>query len=278
MSARGEERFRDWMRGNLAWSAEYFGVTVTGEPKWGWATRSVSVPVDSANGPRWLRVGSEQQRHLPHPCWDGLPTANAVPGVPKPEVLGSVEWEADDQRLPRRVRADLMTLLRGQPCSPGEMLREPPDLPDRWWTELRRSLDTVRDVPTDRFANRPAVSPSVREQYGDTLAERVRIAEWETVHGDLHWNNLLAPELGVLDWEMWGRGAAGTDPATLYCSSFLVPDVAHRVWETFADILDTPTGRTAQIRATARLLQRTGRDHPDLAAALRQQIQPLINR
>lgn len=275
MSTSGEERFRDWMRGNLAWSADYFGVTVTGEPKWGWATRSVSVPADSADGPRWLRVGSEQQRHLPHPCWDGLPTANAVLGVPKPEVLGSVEWEADDQRPPRRVRADLMTLLHGQPCSTGEVLREPPDLPQSWWAQLRRSLEVVRSVPTDRFANRPTMSPHIRDQYG--LAEQVRITEWETAHGDLHWNNLLGPRLKILDWEMWGRNAAGTDPATLYCYSLLVPAVAHRVWETFADILDTPPGRTAQLRAAARVLHRAEREYPDLAAPLQEHIQPLLD-
>ncbi|MGH3832986.1 MAG: phosphotransferase [Pseudonocardiaceae bacterium] len=45
----------------------------------------------------------------------------------------------------------------------------------------------------------------------------LQINHWQTVHGDLHWGNLLQPRLGILDWETWGQGPAGTDIATLYC-------------------------------------------------------------
>lgn len=46
---------------------------------------------------------------------------------------------------------------------------------------------------------------------------------------------------------MWGRGLAGTDIATLLLYSLLVPEITQRVHATFADLLDTQAGRTAQL-------------------------------
>lgn len=96
------------------------------------------------------------------------------------------------------------------------------------------------------------------------------------VHGDLHWNNLLVPDFALVDWELWGRGPAGLDAATLYLHSLLVPETARRTREPFTDLLSTPTGKTAQIYAAARLLSRADRDYPDLADPLRRHIEPLL--
>lgn len=77
---------------------------------------------------------------------------------------------------------------------------------------------------------------------------------------------------------MWGRGAAGTDVANLYCMTLLMPDVAAHVHDVFGDVLDTPTGRTAQILAVARLLHRaTLGDFPDLVDPLRRHVAPLLD-
>ncbi|WP_090011488.1 hypothetical protein [Lentzea albidocapillata] len=88
--------------------------------------------------------------------------------------------------------------------------------------------------------------------------------EWETVHGDLHWANLMGPKFGLLDRESWGRGPAGTDAATLLNYSLLVPQTVERVRDT------TDAGLPAQFYVAARLLHRADRgDHPDLVAPLR---------
>lgn len=64
--------------------------------------------------------------------------------------------------------------------------------------------------------------------------------------------------------------------ATLLSYSLLVPDVAERVHHTFSDVLDTDTGRLAQLYAAARLLHRIDKgDHPDLAAPLRKHAKAL---
>lgn len=101
--------------------------------------------------------------------------------------------------------------------------------------------------------------------------------QWATIHGDLHWNNLLMPDFGLLDWELWGRGPAGTDAATLYCYSLLVPEMARTVRENFADILDTPAGQVAQIYVAARLLSRADQDYPDLTDPLRAHVRLLLD-
>jgi hypothetical protein len=261
------------MLGNLQRAALMFGVTVTGTPVHGWRLRSASATATGPGGPRWLRVGTERESDLPHPCWDGLPTANDVIGVPKPIVLDSAEWPAHDRPVPRRVRADVMTLLTGHPCSPDEVLRHDPELPDTWWGHLRDALITARDTPTSRRGGWSR--DRVAEMFGAEVAEQAQVTETETTHGDLHWANLLGPQLGILDWEMWGRAPLGTDPASLYCYTLLVPTVAARVWDTFTDVLDTRSGRAALLRVAARLLRRAPREFPDLAEPLREQVHDL---
>ena len=262
------------MRANLARATERFGLTVTGDPHWGWCLRSISAPAEGDRyGACWLRVGSEQTRSLTDmgEFWNGNTEANAIIGVPKPVVLDQIQWDAPDQL--RRVRAEVMTLLPGQPCSPTEALRTPVTLPDTWWVSLRESLDQIRTVPTTRFVDRSPVSARATAVLGFEL----RVDHWETVHGDLHWNNLLGPQLGILDWEMWGRGPAGSDAATLYCLSLLAPATANRVHEVFADVLDSPAGRIAQLFTAARLLTHTAQDCPELAAPLRRHIETLVS-
>lgn len=250
---RSDRAFRQWMRENLAHAATHFGLTVTGEPVFGWYLRSVSAPAHGHSGSCWLRVGSEKSRSFVEAgteFWTGNVDANAVTGVSKPSVIDSLEWEVPDQG--RHVRAEVMTLLAGHPCSPTDVLRTPLDLPDAWWDDLRRDLDALRAVPTTRFAARMASVEAV-----------------ETVHGDLHWNNVLAPEFALIDWEMWGLGPAGMDAASLYCTSLLVPDVADRVHKVFADVLDTPEGQATLARTASRVLRHTEDNNPDLAPQLR---------
>ncbi len=270
--------FRRWMRGHLTRAAAHFGLTVTGEPVFGWQLRSINAPAQGRDGFYWLRVLSEQSRHIAQEdvadFWTGNVDANAITGVPKPSVLDLLEW--DEPAHQRRVRAEVMTWLPGHPCSPTPLLRVPLHLPDRWWAALRRSVDTIRATSTTRFASTARlanhqVGGRVRQVFGIDVPVR----EWETVHGDLHWNNLLRDPFAVIDWEMWGCGPAGTDAASLYCHSLLIPATARKVREVFADVLDTPTGRVAQVRVAAGLLHRE-QDHPDLAVPLRQHIQPLI--
>lgn len=143
-----------------------------------------------------------------------------------------------------------MTLAPGSACSPTETLSHAVDLPDQWWTQLRTTIDVIAATPTTRVhADQALVTGRIQQYFGNSVNPVVR--HWETVHGDLHWANLMGPAFGLLDWELW-----------------------ERVRDTFADVLTTDTGQLALFYAAARLLHRIDKDdHPDLATPLRKLIE-----
>jgi hypothetical protein len=262
-TSEADARFKEWMRENLQRAAEHFELTLTGEPLSGWIGRSISAPVSKGDDQYWLRVVSEDQKWTGGDFWTGNLDANIFTDIAKPRVLDVFEWEEWRQQ-----RAEVMTRLPGHPCSPTDALRTHIDPSPAWWTELRRTITTVAATPTQRVnTDQGKVTDRVRQRFGDAVDSTV--SEWETVHGDLHWANLFGPRFGLLDWELWGRGPAGTDAATLLCYSLLVPDIAERVRNTFVDMLDTSAGRLAQLYVVARLMRRIdGGDYPDLAEPL----------
>ncbi|MCP3800358.1 aminoglycoside phosphotransferase family protein [Allokutzneria sp. A3M-2-11 16] len=268
-----DARFRNWMRLNLARAATEYDLTITGTPVFGWRLRSISAPAHSPDGPRWLRVVTEEPQWAQGDGWSGNTDAAALVGIPKPVVLASTEWAEGEWR---RQRAEVMTLLPGHPCSSTDVLRDELDLPQEWWTELRTCLGTLAATPTTRVnADQEKVNRRIHSAFGPGVT--LDIQQWETIHGDLHWANLMHPRLGVLDWELWGTGPAGTDAATLYCYSLLAPETARTVHEVFADILDSPTGHAAQLSVIARLLRRAEQgDHPDLINPLRHRAATLL--
>lgn len=262
--SEADARFRQWMHDNLNHAADHFGLTVTGKARLGWLDRSISAPVQAGSRKLWLRVVSEDTQWTDGDFWTGNLDANVFVELPKPRVLDIYEWEEWRQQ-----RAELMTLVPGSPCSPTDALRHAIELPDQWWTDLRRTLDVVAATPTSRVhADQALVTGRIQQYLGNSVNPVVR--HWETVHGDLHWANLMGPDFELLDWELWGRGPVGTDAATLLCYSLLVPDTAERVRDTFADVLNSDAGQLAQLYVAARLLHRCDKaDHPDLAAPLR---------
>ncbi|WP_328915293.1 MULTISPECIES: aminoglycoside phosphotransferase [unclassified Streptomyces] len=261
------------MRGNLDRAAAHFVLAVAAEPVFGWRDRSVGAPADGPHGRRWLRVVSEQPQWARGPGWTGNTDANVLLGLPKPRVLATHEWAEGEWR---HQRAEVMTFMPGTPVSPSDAA--PPglgqDLSPAWWTGLRNALARLAPTVTDRVnADQAKVDRRVEAAFGTGV--RVRVRRWETVHGDLHWANLLNP-LGILDWELWGRGPVGTDAATLYCYSLTAPALAQKVRDTFP-VLDTPDGRLAQLHVAARLLHRIGLgDHPQLAAPLGRLVNGLL--
>lgn len=273
-TAGADAQFAAWMGENLDLAANHFRLTITGEPVYGWRLKSISAPATGADGPCWLRVVSQERRWASGEHWTGTADANAITGIRKPRVLDVHEWSEHNWR---DQRAEVMTLVPGQVCSPTDTLHTPVDLPERWWTELEGSLATLREFPTKRVhAGQAKVTERIHARFGDSVD--TEIDEWETVHGDLHWNNLLGPDFALLDWELWGRGPAGTDAATLYLYSLLVPGAAACIHATFADQLDASTGRIAQLYVAARLLRRIdGGDFPDLADPLHKHVQRLLD-
>lgn len=256
-----DRQFRLFMWHNLRHAAEHFGVRITGEAVFGWLDRSIGASVDDS----WLRVVSEPVESACGAAWTGNEDANTVAGLAKPRVLAVHEWTESDWR---RQRAELTCKLPGTPCSSDATPPADLSVSDGWWRQLRENLDRLHAAETTRtHTDQERTSRRVREQLGQELT----ITSWQTVHGDLHWGNLLQCPFGLLDWELWGRGPTGTDEATLYLYSLATPAVARAVHAQFAETLDSPDGRRAQLCVAARLLHRsTFGDHPDLVAPLRQ--------
>lgn len=262
---------RDWLAGHLDRAAARFGVRLDGVPVRGDFDRTLAV---RTSRPAWLRVTAQRPEWTAEEFWDGIATATGSPfdEIPMPHHLRSDRW-TDDGHV---VAADLVTYVDQPPVGDGLVLRRDADLPDAWWRDLRSGLEPLRRVETERRVVRPdALRDSLLASFGVEIdLDRV---DWTVAHGDLHFGNLTAPGLTILDWETWGRAPAGYDAAVLACSAVLRPDVAARVRAEHAAVLGTYSGAVAQLAAADKYLAlvRLGR-HTDAAVPLRRQAEAVV--
>lgn len=98
-TATADAHFAAWMRVNLYRAAEHFGLTVSGDPVFGWRLRSISARVTGPDGARWLRVVSQEPEWASGDHWTGTVEANAVRGVRKRRVPDSVTLARTRQAL-----------------------------------------------------------------------------------------------------------------------------------------------------------------------------------
>lgn len=248
----------------LETGARELGCVLTGEPVWGWGDRSVGTRGTRDGEPVWVRAVGEQVQWVDDDFWTGNHDAGTITGVPKPRVLAWTEMRTTD----RWFRVEVMTLVEAAPASPTPELTAAPDVDDTWFSRLDGALGVLADVRTGRVATtQEGVTQRLREYFGDRIDPTVDY--WLTAHNDLHWANLTAPDLVLLDWEHWGQAPFGYDAATLYCHSLLVPDAAERVRAHFREVLDAPDGRRSQLLVVTRMLGRTRQgDYLDLVGPL----------
>lgn len=240
-----------------------------------WRDRTIGVRATQKQAGVWLRVTAEHRDWAHGEMWTGNSDAVVLAGVAKPTVLARTEW----QEPPVCVYGEIMTLAPSPVCSPTPELRADVSLPERWWTDLKRSLASLQRQHSGRvhYSERN-LKRCLETRFGRWVDLGTAI-EWATAHGDLHWANLTCPELTILDWECWGAAPAGIDAATLYCHSLLVPRVAEKVRLAFADALDTAAGKLAQLCVIDHLLTRAAdREHPDLVLPLHDPADRLLHR
>jgi hypothetical protein len=249
--------WRDRLTEYLREAASRLEVTLVGAPSYGFNERTIGCTVRYGRRGGWLRVVTTDPGWTDNPLWRGNAKANAIQGVAKPRLIASREWLVGCELA---VRAELFTLAPSPTCSALVTPSPGLELPERWWNDLRRSLDALASWPTepseldqDAFMN---------EQLIFFGAHCGPITRWSTAHGDLHWANLTAPEFCLLDWEGWGPAPAGYDAALLYCSSLLQPALARRVRDVFADLLEGQEGSQALLCAAAKTLSMI---HNDIA-------------
>ncbi len=265
---------RAWLGVQLEHAAAALGVIATSVPVFGWHDRTIGTQVSAADGDRWLRVTAEMSHWAGGAFWTGNLDARAISGVPKPRVLTELDWSDGDCLL----RAELMTVAPSPVIANDMVLSFTPDLAPTWWSELRRALDTLVRHSTERVCVAGgALRLRLLAVFGVDIDPGE--VEWSCAHGDLHWANLTSPHLCLLDWEAWGMAPAGYDAAVLYCASILQPAVTDDVRGTFADLLDSPSGRVAQLTAILKLLCLVeDGEHLDIAAPLHRHARTLIAR
>jgi len=272
MDSNGE--WTSWLGELLGTAAASLRVELVGEPVPGLQGRTVGTRVRSGQTERWLRVVTEPPGWGFGPMWTGNDEANQITGVPHPRVHEVTEW--DDSPTGRRVRAELMSLAPGPAVAADMVLRDTVTLDEPWWRQLRASLGALATQPTERECLGPELlARRLLANFGVTVDPHTLV--WSTAHGDLHWANLTNPGCWLLDWEAWGSAPAGYDAALLHAASLLQPETAHRVRQTFAEMLDGPGGAIAQLAAAAKMLRLAEQGHHlDLAVPLHRHVRDLL--
>ena len=270
--------FEKWQAGLLEESASRLGAVL--DPggrvhRYGF----VGSPVALRGQRAWLRVSPFLEHEMSRKAWRGTAEAAVIPGVSKPALLHRIEWHTDGPE-PVPVSAEVLTLVTNPVASRERFLRTAPDLPQEWFRDLAASLAALRAYPTDRRF--PVHSP---EEYGYLLSATYRrpvpatcVPASGTEHIDLNWENITAPRFCILDMEHWCTAVTGYGAAYLYLTALEVPAVAARVYEALADVLDTQSGRYAQLVAAALIIRNLTRlpDPGRLAARLHDHTDTLL--
>jgi hypothetical protein len=241
---------RGWMEGHLDWAAQELGVERVGVPLHTSRSHSVGCRVTDAEGDAWLRVVYDDPEWGSGDYLDRNLAANEIQGVPKPSVKRWSEWEDNS----RRMRGEVSTFVADAAISTGMTPTTEPVLSRQWHADLDQALHALAAYPVpDRGVDAGYVNDGIRAFFGidiDTAS-----VPWSTAHCDLHWGNLTAPRLVILDWETWGKAPAGYDAASLLCATLLYPASAKTLRGALAKYLDTPAGRVATLAAAVRLLR-----------------------
>lgn len=248
-------------------AADTLGRSPVGEPVWGWRGRTIGGKTIDAAGETWLRVQSAPANKADGKLWEGTEVAALLlPRLAKPRLLAIRDWEQDGYVY----RAELTEFIADPVCSPDSVLRHELDLGPDWFAELRANLAIFAELETDRMVLSQEYLDRTMPQYLDLIPGRATQAPaWVPAHGDIHFANLTAPQLRLLDLEGFGLAPVGYDAATLYMYSLLAPRTAARIYAEFSDVLTSKAGRFAQLVVITELLQSCSRgDNLDLRDAL----------
>lgn len=245
----------------------------TESPAFGWGGKSIGFGTSRGT---WVKILFRPSGQINDRIWTGEECASVLAGVSKPQLLRSVRWTDTTRDLVWR--ADETTRVESPAISSTpEIRKEPRNLSDEWWDTLRGSLTALAGTKTTRVAVRQDLIDRRIREYAGTVIDPV-VDEWVPAHADVHWANLTAPRMVLLDWEGWGLGPRGLDGATLWAFSLLVPAVAERVSDLFADDLSCRSGMLARLFMCVELLRMTRNfgDHPDLARPLTHEADRLV--
>ena len=226
------------------------GAAPAGEIHSGIKRTAISIKLVQPDGtPGWLKITAkggvtEEWRRQGE-------RAAQIDGVPQPKILRELTLTHEDAPL----HAFVYSFVPWLPVQPTPWVSRPmPDLDDRWVTALAQTLNSLSEQNLTRWHVRPGpVARMVGQRFGRRAPYDVD--EWRMSHGDLHWSNLTAPTLSILDWEFYGAAPRGYDAAMLLMFSLNEPELYQRFERAFADELNTRSGLIARLFTIARRLK-----------------------
>jgi hypothetical protein len=235
------------------------GVEPVGPVASGGMRKSLGVAAVAPDGARsWVKI-SALLGMTSHSLRDAELAAARIRGVAKPEVLASRQWTQGDRHW-----LTLRMTLASSPVVATDYFAGATSalIGSQWIDSLKRALEAVRTIDTDRAAITPdEIIALIRDRFGPGAENRAD--EWHCAHGDLHWSNVTYPDLMLLDWECWGLAPRGFDAANLLTYSCAYPELMQKIETAFADDLNSRSGRVAQLALLARRFRDIAGGWPD---------------
>jgi hypothetical protein len=207
--------------------------------------------VQPDGSPAWLKItatgGKTEHWHR-----RGEQLAQTIDGVPKPVILRELEWSHEGAGL----HAFVYSFIPSPSVQPTPWVSAPmPVLDDAWLAALAQSLRLIGEQPLVRWLIHPGpVARVVGQRFGRRAPYDVD--EWRMAHGDLHWGNVTAPALSLIDWEFYGAAPRGYDAAMLMMFASNDRELFERFEIAFADDLNTRSGLIARLHTIAGRLKR----------------------
>lgn len=244
---------------------------------WGWRGRTFGMPVAVSGTVAWLRIAAARTGHLVSTFWNGgIDAQRSMPSsIPRPQLLDWHDWTDRNWNY----RGELYEHAGAPTAAPQPIITASVDLPGNWLAAARSALDAISAVPTNRRTIQPGFLAWAMPRYLGIRYDAASELSWTTAHGDFHFANLTAPRLTILDWEGWGLAPPGYDAATLHSYSILAPDTAQQIRHEFAHLLDSDTGRQAELVVITDLLHSIAQGtNPALAGPLRHRAELVLGR
>lgn len=233
-------------------ACEHLGATPEGDIHSGIKCTGISSKLIQSDGsPAWLKITAKGGK-TDHWHRRGEQLARTIDGVPMPKILRELEWTHQGADL----HAFVYSFMPSPSVQPTPWVSVPmPALSDAWMAGLALSLKRIGEQPLTRWLAHPGpIARIIGQRFGRRAPYDVD--EWRMAHGDLHWSNVTAPTLSLIDWEFYGAAPRGYDAAMLLMLASNDPELHDRLETAFAEDLNTRSGLIARLFTIASRLRR----------------------
>lgn len=247
------------------------GVVPISEIDRGYWGKSLGAIVETANGTRhWLKVFGVTEVDNANRLAEIR--ADEIVGIWKPLLITQHDWTDAGIHYTARLMTLANNSIERHPWAGMAAVQTP----DTWIRDLMTTLNHLGSyASTGTFLKQRTLE--------DWLFARHHIqcefpqGEWRLSHNDLHWGNVTAPILSILDWEWHGYSPVGYAPGRLIAFACRHDGLVNRLERAFEPYFASFTGLVARAYATERVMEgvRSGLFDPELEFSLGRMIDRL---